>query len=167
MKRQSTTAKLTCQHVQTVARWIACNPGSGVIVRWKGLELGIIGVSEDCTELTTDDGIVIEWKAETPKMTIPKATLEQITLPVVRQFIRPVYCRNRLLSIALCRTNRPICIDADVLDHFPPNARGADVRDSAVEFHGADEVQWGFTIDVPDANISRLTSDYVRQTFDQ
>ena len=45
-------------------------------------------------------------------------------------WIRPVHCKktDRLLSIAVCTTEHEVTVDEQILEHFPFNASGKDIR---------------------------------------
>ncbi len=72
-------------------------------------------------------------------------------------FIRPVYAKRwtivrgstgeKHIGYALCRSaDRSPLVDSDILDHFPVESTGREIKQAAVEFHGAadlDHVHWG------------------------
>jgi len=66
-----------------------------------------------------------------------------------RLYIRPVHPKGggKLLSLALCRydSRKILLVDEDILEHFPPDTSGKDIKLAAVEFFGAtsiEDVHW-------------------------
>jgi len=70
-------------------------------------------------------------------------------------YIRPVYkveednagTIETLTSIALCTTNGEILVDGQILEHFPKDEPGVDIKACGMEFHDASEVVWGKSIE--------------------
>jgi len=60
-------------------------------------------------------------------------------------YIRPVYEEERLLSLALCRTNGAILVDGDILEHFDKYTPGKEIKIIAQEFYQK-EATWGSNI---------------------
>ena len=56
-------------------------------------------------------------------------------------FMRPVHCKktDRLLSIAVCTTEHEVTVDEQILEHFPFNSSGKEIR---MEFPGH-TMSWG------------------------
>ena len=67
-----------------------------------------------------------------------------------RAWIRPVYVDNRLASIALARTDGEILVDEDIIDHFPADSRGVDIRLAAMVDYDISPTrcEWGAIIDI-------------------
>jgi hypothetical protein len=66
-------------------------------------------------------------------------------------FIRPVYevredGTERLMSQALCTTAFDILTDEQILEHFPLDITGKEIRKEAIETFGAEDVAWGTAI---------------------
>jgi hypothetical protein len=58
-------------------------------------------------------------------------------------FIRPVYDRNeRPLSLAVCKTNGPITVDEQIVEHYPFHTPGRDIKQDFPEY----EMDWGDVI---------------------
>jgi hypothetical protein len=73
---------------------------------------------------------------------------------IMKAYIRTVHDSDteRLMSIALCRRDDRILVDSDIIEHFPPDSRGVDIKAMAVEYGhatSADHVEWGKPIYVP------------------
>jgi len=54
--------------------------------------------------------------------------------PVTRRraYIRPVHggaSGRELISFAVCRTNQPLLVDEQILDHFPADFSGKEIRE--------------------------------------
>lgn len=68
-----------------------------------------------------------------------------------KAFIKPVHRRSgELCSLALCVEDPPL-VDEDVLWHFDSNARGVDIKATAVDFgvvDNADDVEWSGPINL-------------------
>lgn len=61
-------------------------------------------------------------------------------------FIRPRHASLKpqgLLGFVLTTTNGEILTDEQILEHFPVDTTGVEIRASAREFHGTSEVGWG------------------------
>ena len=63
-------------------------------------------------------------------------------------YIRPVYTlhpdqRETLTGLALCSTNGELLVDGQIIEHFPKDESGKDIKACAKEFHGADNTEWG------------------------
>ena len=54
--------------------------------------------------------------------------------------------REKMLSLALCTTNGEILVDGQIKEHFDKHDTGKDIEESAREFFGATEVEWGNAI---------------------
>ena len=61
-------------------------------------------------------------------------------------YIKPVWSQNRLLSLALCKSDSVI-VDEDIIEHFDKNERGKDIKEIATEL-GYEKVIWGTQIEV-------------------
>lgn len=63
-------------------------------------------------------------------------------------YIRPVHCVGGAVmpdSLALCKSEGELLTDSDVIDHFPPDTPGKDIKAMAVEVGAAtsiDHVHW-------------------------
>ncbi len=61
-------------------------------------------------------------------------------------YIRPVHDKrtSRLLSIAVCTTKYNVLVDEQILEHFPPEATGREIRENYPEHN----MFWGESITV-------------------
>jgi hypothetical protein len=63
----------------------------------------------------------------------------------MKLYIRP--CGgNTLTGFALCRTNGEVLVDEQIIEHFPVDATGKEIKAAAVDLglvNSADEVEWG------------------------
>jgi hypothetical protein len=57
-------------------------------------------------------------------------------------YIRPVHPKGggAVMSLALCRCEGALLIDADVYEHFPPDTPGKDIKAIAVEYGHANDI---------------------------
>ncbi len=65
-------------------------------------------------------------------------------------YIRPVHVGRRLVGTALCLTKGEVLMDEQILQHFPLDVTGRDVREIAVDMYGArslDDVEWAGPIE--------------------
>lgn len=45
-----------------------------------------------------------------------------------KAYIRPVHAGRELVAMAVCTTNGPPIMDSQILEHFPADATGAEIR---------------------------------------
>lgn len=63
-------------------------------------------------------------------------------------YIKPVYDGSKLISLALCYSNH-ILVDEDIIEHFPYDYSGVDIKKFAVEWgyvKSIANVKWGSPI---------------------
>ncbi|NJK93223.1 MAG: hypothetical protein HC904_16260 [Blastochloris sp.] len=64
---------------------------------------------------------------------------------MTKLWIRPVG-RDALQGFALCRTNGAILVDEQIVEHFPKDATGKEIKTVAVDaglVNSPEEVEWG------------------------